>query len=367
MKIRNPYLERALILAFKGFQRLAEKTQVYTPENGRVEIVKTRLTHSQEVANSVMVIVSSLSQKLNIPIYEIDYMGSVENVALLHDIGHPPFGHEGATLINNFFIEKGLKEGFSDNNNNLICIEKGDLDISNHVLASLIKYPEKLYGYQKEKYIPLLKNEIANDVTQFFKFKINLKNQTKTISCQIMDIADENSYTCSDLADFFCSGGKVSLVEIKKLNGYNSLNSNVLKMLTTMINTVNNASKSEIKVYFNNLMQEFNDSYTLTDEGLVVDNEDLITFRNFLLEIEVEFFIKPLNKEPLAADNLAMLSDFLEYTFEEEYYPSKTYKERIENSKNHEEYLRNLRDMVTEVSDWYVIKYFQKRNSGELA
>ncbi len=367
MIIRNQYTERANITSNKCYQRLDEKTQVLPPKTGRTEVVKTRLTHSEETATSSMIIASFIAQKLNTRVDIIDYKGSLENICLLHDVGHPPFGHDGATMINNFFKDLGLEEGFSDNNNNIVCLEKNNFDVSQHVLVSLIKYPEKLYADQKEKYLPLLKEEIQNDYIHFSEIGLTLKNQSRTIACQIMDEADRNSYTCSDLADFFCLGGQISFEQVKYVKNFDMLNQKNLTRLSEMIEIVNSGSKSKIKSYFHELMIQFNTAFTLTENGITVFDQDLFDYREFLSDVEFEFFIKPIRQETLHADNMAMLKDFLEYVVDNGYYPSNTYKKLIKNETDSEQILRYIRNMVSEVSDWYIIKYFQKRNSGELS
>ena len=54
------------------------------------------------------------------------------------------------------------------------------------------------------------------------------------------------------------------------------------------------------------------------------------------------------------------------YVYENEYYPSNTYKGLIQSAKTNEEKLKYMRDMVSEVSDWYIITFYNKLNSGEL-
>ena len=108
------------IISNKAFQRLAEKTQVVFPKNGRKETVQNRLTHSYQVTNSAKIIENNIT----IPGKDIDYQHSLFNTCLLHDIGHPPFGHEGASYLDKKFKKLGLEEGFSDNNNNFVNIEK---------------------------------------------------------------------------------------------------------------------------------------------------------------------------------------------------------------------------------------------------
>ena len=121
-EIANDEINR--IETSKAFQRLAEKTQVLVPETGRDEIVKTRFSHSYEVASSAKKMAITIAKQLGLnSVQEIDYQNALTQVCLLHDVGHPPFGHDGQKFIDQVFKAHGLEEGFSDNNNNLVLIE----------------------------------------------------------------------------------------------------------------------------------------------------------------------------------------------------------------------------------------------------
>ena len=106
---------------------MSEKTQVLVPQNGLTECTKNRLTHSYEVATSSLLIATDIAERLGVSVSEIDYKFSLYNVSLLHDIGQGAFGHDGQSVLNDFFIELGVEEGFDDNNNNLIVIEKNNI------------------------------------------------------------------------------------------------------------------------------------------------------------------------------------------------------------------------------------------------
>jgi len=268
-------------------------------------------------------------------------------------------------MINDFIIKLGLKEGFDDNNNNLVCVDKNDIQVSPYVKASLIKYPEKLYKNQQE-YKKLLNECIQDDREHFLTLGIKLSNQTRTIACQIMDEADRNSYVCSDLADFFCLGGNVSYEQLTLINSFHSLNYNVKDMVKNMQKITMQANKSDIKNYFNTLKNSFNYAFGLSEKGIIVLDQDLFSFREFLSDVEYEIFIKPIRKDPFHADNMSMLFDFLNYVIDNEYYPSKTYSYLIEKSSTKKEKLTHIRNMVSEVSDWYILMFHKNLKDGTL-
>ena len=356
---KKSMLERSNIESNKLFQRLAEKTQVLVPQNGLTECAKNRLTHSYEVSTSALIIATDIAEKLNTSVSQIDYNFSLHNVCLLHDIGQSPFGHDGQQVISDIFVSLGLKEGFDDNNNNLSVIEKNNILVSDYTMASLIKYPSKLYSYQKKLYDPLLKTALKLDVEHFAMLRINLINQKRTIACQIMDEADRNSYVCSDLADFFCLGNTISLQEMRHLARNKRLDLECSE-LATLSNMIKSGSKTAIKAYFNELKNRFNFNYKITSNGIVVADHDLNDYREFLADLENRFFIKPKQTSNRNISNLKKLRQYAMHVVENNYYPSKTYRKLIEASTNKEDALRLMRDMIGENTDWYIINYYRK-------
>lgn len=350
--------QRSNIESNKAFQRSAEKTQVVSPRCGMKEVTKNRYSHSYDVATCALMIAANIAEKLNVPLTQIDYLESLINICLLHDIGHTSFGHDGADLLDEYCKELGIEEGFSDNNNNLVVIDKNNIYVSDYVISSVIKYPDKLYKSQIERYMPLLKASIEMDKKHYSFISINLKEQKTTIACQIMDEADRNSYVCSDLTDFLCLGNSISLEELKdharkyKINQYDEL--------SALAHTIKGGSKNAIKSYFNNLKNRFNENYTLTDEGIVVLDTDLYQYREFLSSVAFEFYIKPIRNQDVHFENMNKMKNFIDDVFKNGVSTSKHYKNKIDNAKTEMEKLIYKRDMVGEVTDWFILNYFKE-------
>lgn len=85
-------------------RRLSDKTQVFPLD--RNDGVRTRLTHSHEVANLAKSIGNRLINDKIIPnsrSEERDIISILQSIGLAHDLGNPPFGHQGESAISNWF------------------------------------------------------------------------------------------------------------------------------------------------------------------------------------------------------------------------------------------------------------------------
>ncbi len=106
---RGPFQrDRDRIVHSSGYRRLAHKTQVFTGAMG--DYHRTRLTHTLEVASISRTIGRAL--RLNEDL--------IESLALLHDVGHPPFGHAGEDVLDDCLSDWG---GFNHNRQALRLVE----------------------------------------------------------------------------------------------------------------------------------------------------------------------------------------------------------------------------------------------------
>lgn len=97
------------IIQSASFRRLQDKTQVFPLD--RSDFIRTRLTHSLEVSsygkslgqNIAQHIIQIIGDKSFLPSYAADICNILQCAGLLHDIGNPPFGHFGETVIRDWF------------------------------------------------------------------------------------------------------------------------------------------------------------------------------------------------------------------------------------------------------------------------
>lgn len=164
--------DRARIIHSRAFRRLEYKTQVFL--NGTGDHLRTRLTHSIEVASISRTIARALSLNEDL----------AEAIALAHDLGHSPFGHSGEEMLAECMREQG---GFDHNRQSLRVVELLEAAYPNFPGLNLTF--EVREGLQKHQafYDPPVKGE-AN----YF---------CPSLEAQIANLADEITYYSHDLDD----------------------------------------------------------------------------------------------------------------------------------------------------------------------
>ncbi|WP_432773581.1 dGTP triphosphohydrolase [Francisella salimarina] len=204
----------ARVVHSSSFRRLQAKTQIFPSfEN---DFFRNRLTHSLEVAQ----IAKSIAVKLNTEHgLNLDY-DLIETAALCHDIGHPPFGHNGEVALNKKMRNFG---GFESNAQTLRLIShtaKKDIDqkqtfglnLTYRTLAATIKYDQlippisdlgkltKGYYNEESKLVEDIKHKLLEP------YGITTTENFKTIECYIMDVADDIAYSTYDVEDALKGG-----------------------------------------------------------------------------------------------------------------------------------------------------------------
>ncbi len=352
--------EQRLIEDSKKFPRMSLITQVEVPKNSKNEVLSNRLTHSYEVGTTALTMAASIAKKMNVPLHVIDHQHSIYNACLLHDMGLCVFAHQGQKAINKYFKKAGLEMGFCDNNNTLVVIKHHNIKVRDYTLASTIKYPHRLYDYQNDEYLPILARAIALDKAVFIKNKLTPPtNAKRTIAASIMDESDRIAYTFRDMGDFLCNGGNLPVDDIYTMAERANFDDSTSQLLDEFLHIAAHGTKTDIKAFLSDLKHDLSLCYELGDNGEVqCTDPQKIYFREFLKKLTHIYYINPLRKQKFHTDNMLKLNLFIKDVVENGLITSKKYKNIIEQSKGIDKLIAQ-RDMLSEVTDWYVIDTYK--------
>jgi dGTPase len=201
---RGPFQrDRDRVLHSSAYRRLSGKMQVFTGEMG--DYHRTRLTHTQEVATIARTIGRALGLNEDL----------IEALALMHDIGHPPYGHAGEDALDECVADEG---GFSHNRFGLTIVR--EIEIRFHDFPGLNLTYESLMG-------------------QLCRVDKSLRDRKPLLEVQLVDAADSTTYDAHDTDDAI-KLGLVSINEMKHLSlisesldfvkkNYTSLNEELLR------------------------------------------------------------------------------------------------------------------------------------------
>jgi dGTPase len=175
---RTPFQrDRARVIHARAFRRLAGKTQVFTHRYS--DHFRSRLTHTMEVAQIARAIASAL--KLN--------EDMTEALALVHDIGHPPFGHAGERALDEAMQEFGLR--FDHNLHALRIVEYFELRYASFRGLNLTLGVREGIVKHSRSYSPAEHPELR-------AYFLDLQ---PPLEAQLIDLADEIAYLTADMDD----------------------------------------------------------------------------------------------------------------------------------------------------------------------
>src|ERR1041385_3188797 len=170
--------DRDRVIHSRAFRRLEYKTQVFL--NGSGDHLRTRLTHTMEVAATARSIARAL--KLNEDL--------AETIALAHDLGHSPFGHKGEMVLDKLMKQSG---GFEHNRQSLRVVEELEQ-----------KYP----GFPGLNLTWDVREGLAKHQTSYDHpgGRTGFDARSASLEAQVANLSDEITYYSHDLDDGLDSG-----------------------------------------------------------------------------------------------------------------------------------------------------------------
>jgi dGTPase len=175
---RTPFQrDRARVIHARAFRRLAGKTQVFTHRYS--DHFRSRLTHTMEVAQIARAIATALGLNEDM----------TEALALVHDIGHPPFGHAGERALDEAIQEFGLR--FDHNLHALRIVEYFELRYASFRGLNLTLGVREGIVKHSRNYSPAEHPEL----------RAYFLDQQPPLEAQLIDLADEIAYLTADMDD----------------------------------------------------------------------------------------------------------------------------------------------------------------------
>jgi dGTPase len=341
--------DRDRVVHARAFRRLKDKTQVFTRRFS--DHFRNRLTHTIEVSQIARTIAAQLG--LNVDL--------VEALALVHDVGHPPFGHAGEKTLDAVMRQHGL--AFDHNLHALRIVEDFELryaafrglNLSFEVREGIIKHSHDYDEHQHP--------ELAEYVL----------GQRPPLEAQLIDLADEIAYNTADLDD----GYEAHLLAFDDVRSRSAMFRRFLPEVDQMYPRVieklrfNEVLKRMLNRMVDDLIrntrQNLQSAQIITVEDVRKDSRRLV---NFGPEVEAErlelkrflherlYFSPAL--EPEKEDAEKIIRDLFEYWVATPTALPTSYQEKAQTDP----LARVVCDYIAGMTDNYIYEQYEKRLAG---
>lgn len=334
---RSPFRrDYGRLLHSASFRRLQGKTQLFPGHES--DFFRNRLTHSLEVAQ----IAKGIAQQINRT--DRRFQGDkaidldlVEFAALAHDLGHPPFGHNGERALDDCMKKHGGFEGNAQTLRIVSRVEKkiydtpaadGDdpcpiaesgkdvrlgLNLTYRSLAAILKYDAEI-PLEREQAAKLCKGYYHSERELVEKIKESVGAPPdaapfKTIECQVMDIADDIAYSTYDLEDAM-KGGFTHPLDLLSRVGDEKL---VDEITAKTKREVSDVSREEVFRALVDLLQLYDESASPVDayvQSKMVASSSVLRSK-FTSEL-VGGFMRGVSVDAIAGENMSFAAVVVE-------------------------------------------------------
>jgi dGTPase len=213
--------DRDRVLYTSALRRLGAVTQVVSPTEGI--LFHNRLTHTLEVAQIARRMAERLrleDEQATVAVGGVD-ADVVEAAALVHDLGHPPFGHAVEKWLDKLVKDKGIMDGFEGNPQSFRIATKlatrnanfPGLNLTRATLNATLKYPWRRVtsGYENRKWGAY---GTEQDEFLFARGAHGAGDTGRSVEAELMDWADDIAYAVHDVEDFY----RVGLIPLDRLH-----------------------------------------------------------------------------------------------------------------------------------------------------